>query len=164
MLMLGVMSMASAAYIPTAADAALMDTLETKVDSLAAQDLNRVVMIGNKIVDVLPLIQDPRAFYVLNELYVYIDMTRQAMVAAPAETTEIPVPEAVVPDRVIDVTGENYAFSVPELIVNQGDVIQINFISTSGFHDWVLDEFDAATEKVHPEDGMTSVTFTASEA
>jgi plastocyanin len=33
-------------------------------------------------------------------------------------------------------------------------LVRIEFTSTSGYHDWVVDEFDAATEKV--SDGESS--------
>jgi carboxymethylenebutenolidase len=62
-------------------------------------------------------------------------------------------------------TGENYRFLMdgienPTLRVRQGDKVRIEFTSSEGFHDWVLDEFDAATEKVRAVDS-TSVEFTA---
>lgn len=62
-------------------------------------------------------------------------------------------------------TGENFKFlmdgqEAPELIVNEGDKVIIEFTSTSGFHDWVVDEFNAATEKVN-EGQSTSVEFIA---
>lgn len=38
----------------------------------------------------------------------------------------------------------------PDIIVNEGDRVRIEFESTDGFHDWVIDEFNAATEKVRP--------------
>lgn len=64
---------------------------------------------------------------------------------------------------VIDITGENFAFSMDEITVNKWDKVTINFESTDWFHDWVVDEFDAATEQVRPWT-MTSVTFMADEA
>lgn len=65
-------------------------------------------------------------------------------------------------------TGENFKFlmdgkEAPELKVKVGDTVRIEFTSTSGFHDWVVDEFNAATEKV--KDGeSTSVEFVADKA
>jgi len=44
--------------------------------------------------------------------------------------------------------------------VKEGDEVSITFRSVDGFHDWVVDEFDAATEKVET-DGETTVTFIA---
>lgn len=70
-------------------------------------------------------------------------------------------------DMVFELTGENFAFFMdgqeqPELRVKQGDTVKIIFTSTDGFHDWVVDEFDAATEKVQTG-GTTEVTFVARE-
>lgn len=67
-----------------------------------------------------------------------------------------------------ELTGENFAFfmngeEAPELRVNYGDVVRIEFTSTSGTHDWVVDEFSAATEIVTAADGMTYVEFVADE-
>jgi len=72
------------------------------------------------------------------------------------------------PDVVFSLTGENFKFVMdgvdnPTLTVNQGDVVKIEFQSTSGFHDWMLDEFGAATDQVNAPDS-TSVTFVADKA
>ena len=48
----------------------------------------------------------------------------------------------------------------PELRVKEGDRVRIEFTSTDGFHDWVVDEFNAATEKIQT-DGSTFVEFVA---
>lgn len=65
--------------------------------------------------------------------------------------------------KVFTVTGVNHKFDVTEIKVKKGDTVTINFESTDGFHDWVVDEFDAATDKVQPGT-PTSVTFVADEA
>lgn len=62
--------------------------------------------------------------------------------------------------RTFTVTGHNFAYSMSEIRVQEGDVVTINFTSTDGFHDWVVDEFNAATARVNT-DGSTSVTFVA---
>lgn len=62
--------------------------------------------------------------------------------------------------KVFDLTGSNYAFSESEIRVNEGDTVTIHFQSEGGFHDWVVDEFDAATEKVRAGE-ETTVTFVA---
>src|SRR3989344_1401173 len=36
----------------------------------------------------------------------------------------------------------------PDIVVKQGDKVRIEFSSQEGFHDWVVDEFNAATERV----------------
>ncbi len=65
--------------------------------------------------------------------------------------------------KVFDITGKNFAFSTQEIRVNTWDKVTINFESTDGFHDWVVDEFDAATDQVSTW-GKTSVTFVADKA
>lgn len=62
---------------------------------------------------------------------------------------------------VLDVTGKNFEFSMTEIRVSEGDTVTINFESTEGFHDWVIDEFAAGTERV-VEGDKSSVTFVAS--
>lgn len=62
----------------------------------------------------------------------------------------------------VDVSGTNHSFSASEIRVDAGDTVTVNFMSNGGFHDFVLDEFDAATERVN-EGGTTSVTFVADE-
>jgi plastocyanin len=69
------------------------------------------------------------------------------------------------PDVTFVITGENFKFMMggvdnPELRVNQGDRVRIEFTSTSGFHDWVVDEFDARTQQVEAG-GSTYVEFVA---
>ncbi|MFH1834569.1 MAG: plastocyanin/azurin family copper-binding protein [Methanobacteriota archaeon] len=71
------------------------------------------------------------------------------------------------PTKTFVITGENFKFlmdgqEAPALRVAHGDKVRIEFTSTQGFHDWVVDEFNAATEKVS-EGGSTSVEFIASE-
>lgn len=65
--------------------------------------------------------------------------------------------------KVFDVGGANFAFDVTEIRVKQGDTVVINFTSTGGFHDWVIDEFSARTSRVNTG-GTSSVTFVADKA
>ena len=65
--------------------------------------------------------------------------------------------------KVFEVKGVNYGFDVKEIRVKKGDTVTIQFESTDGFHDWKIDEFEAATDKVQPGT-PTSVTFVADEA
>ena len=48
----------------------------------------------------------------------------------------------------------------PDIKIKQGDKVRIEFTSSEGFHDWVVDEFNAATAQVRPGT-PTSVEFTA---
>ncbi|MEX0932877.1 MAG: multicopper oxidase domain-containing protein [Candidatus Pacearchaeota archaeon] len=61
--------------------------------------------------------------------------------------------------------GENFRYVMdgvdnPEIRVNQGDIVRIEFTSVGGFHDWVVNEFDASTERVN-EGGLAMVEFIA---
>jgi len=63
-------------------------------------------------------------------------------------------------------TGDNFKFVMdgvdnPNLVVKEGDKVRIEFTSSKGFHDWVVDEFSAATEQVRDTDGSTFVEFIA---
>ncbi len=63
------------------------------------------------------------------------------------------------------ITGENFKFVMnevnnPDIRVKQGDKVRIEFSSSNGFHDWKVDEFNAATEKIR-DGSSTSVEFIA---
>ena len=62
-------------------------------------------------------------------------------------------------------TGGNYWFEMdgeraPELRVKKGDKVRIEFTNVEGFHDFVVDEFNAATEQINTG-GSTFVEFVA---
>jgi plastocyanin len=59
-----------------------------------------------------------------------------------------------------NVKGVPFSFDMKEIKVKKGDTVTINFESSEGFHDWVVDEFSAATKQVQPGT-PTSVTFIA---
>src|SRR5262245_47069052 len=50
--------------------------------------------------------------------------------------------------KVFNISGSNHAFDVKEIRVKEGETVVINFESATGFHDWVVDEFNARTERV----------------
>lgn len=60
-----------------------------------------------------------------------------------------------------EVDSFSYGYSLEEIRVKEGDTVTINLTNSGGFHDWVVDEFDAATAKIK-EGETTSVTFVAS--
>lgn len=64
---------------------------------------------------------------------------------------------------VIDISGQNFSYDQTEIRVKEGDTVVINFTSTDGFHDWVVDEFDAKTARVSTGN-TTSVAFVADKA
>lgn len=59
-----------------------------------------------------------------------------------------------------NVAGTNFAFSVKEMRVKKGDTVRVNFKSESGFHDWVVDEFDARTKQLNAP-GTETIEFVA---
>jgi plastocyanin len=85
-----------------------------------------------------------------------VELPRKDELADPNKTSVTLDPNA----RVVEVRGVNYSFDVSEIQVKKGETITINFESTDGFHDLVIDEFNVATKKVQPGT-KTSVTFTA---
>lgn len=48
----------------------------------------------------------------------------------------------------ITVTGANFKFTPNTITVKKGDTVRVNFKSSGGFHDFVIDEFDVQTKMV----------------
>jgi len=46
------------------------------------------------------------------------------------------------------VEGTPFAFSIKEMSVDQGDTVRVTFRNKVGFHDWVIDEFNARTKQL----------------
>lgn len=76
------------------------------------------------------------------------------------------------PDVTFEIEGVNLHYYLadqqdagqnPELVVQEGDTVRIELEVTQGFHDLVIDEFDAATEQV-AAGNTTVVEFVADEA
>lgn len=93
---------------------------------------------------------------------VVVDTPPAEVDTSPAEVDTPPAEPAV---KTFVLTGVNYRFFMdsvesPTLTVNEGDRVRVEFTSEEGFHDWVLDEFGAATEKVS-EGSSTYVEFVA---
>lgn len=63
---------------------------------------------------------------------------------APAATST-PSTSAV---KTFNVSGSNFNFSVTEMRVKKGDRVKVVFKSVDGFHDWIVDEFNAKTSRV----------------
>ncbi len=51
--------------------------------------------------------------------------------------------------------------SNPDIVVQQGDTVEVTFCVTGGTHDWVVDEFDAATDVISAGDECSTVEFVA---
>ncbi len=78
-----------------------------------------------------------------------------------AVTNTMPAPDAsglpkveemvVVQDgevKIFDVVGGDFSFDVKEIRVKKGDKVKIVFENQEGFHDWVIDEFNARTPQI----------------
>ncbi len=48
----------------------------------------------------------------------------------------------------IEVTGKNFSFTPSRIEVKKGQTVEITFVNESGFHDWVLDEFNVRTKQM----------------
>lgn len=54
--------------------------------------------------------------------------------------------------------------SNPDIVVQQGDTVEVTLCVTGGTHDWVVDEFDAATEVISAGGDCSTVEFVADQA
>lgn len=61
------------------------------------------------------------------------------------------------------VTGKNFSFSPATIKVKKGDKVKITFENSEGFHDFVIDEFGAATKQFKAP-GTEVLEFTADKA
>ncbi len=88
--------------------------------------------------------------------------------SAEVEAKDVATTNAPSVDMTIVLTGENFKFvqdgvDNPDINVQVGQRIRVEFTSTSGMHDWVVDGMDVATERVRDGE-TTSVEFTVREA
>jgi plastocyanin len=88
------------------------------------------------------------------------DMSGMQGMTGGSETASVDASIATAPTVVVDITGKNFSFSKSEIRVKEGDIVQVNFTSENGTHDWVVDEFGAHTAVVQTG-GKSSVTFVA---
>lgn len=64
----------------------------------------------------------------------------------PTPTAPEPTPSA--PVKSFTVSGKNFTFAPAEMRVKKGDRVKITFVNESGFHDLVIDEFNARTAQI----------------
>ena len=76
------------------------------------------------------------------------------------KSVEQPVPAKTVS---IDVTAKNFSFDRAEIRVKKGDTVTVRVTNAEGFHDWVIDEFNAKTPRLSAG-GEAAVTFVADKA
>jgi plastocyanin len=60
----------------------------------------------------------------------------------------------------ISVTNKGFDFIPREIRVKKGDTVRLTFTNGGGFHDWVIDEFDAATRQI-PAGRSETIEFVA---
>jgi nitrosocyanin len=66
----------------------------------------------------------------------------------PVPDADSEVKEMVVSEvKEFTVTGKNFSFSPSLITVKKGDKVKITFQNSEGFHDFVIDEFGAATKQ-----------------
>lgn len=73
----------------------------------------------------------------------------KAPVVGVAETGATAIVKAEVTVKSFTVTGGNFKFAPAAITVKQGDKVRITFKNEDGFHDWKIDEFNAATKKIN---------------
>jgi plastocyanin len=61
------------------------------------------------------------------------------------------------------ITGSSFSFAPNAITVNKGDTVKITFKNANGFHDLVIDEFNARTQKINGGQSET-ITFVADKA
>lgn len=64
------------------------------------------------------------------------------------------------PEKTFTITGKNFSFTPSEIRVAKGDKVKIIFQNDEGFHDWVIDEFNAKTPQI-PAGQTATVEFIA---
>jgi plastocyanin len=50
--------------------------------------------------------------------------------------------------KIFNLDSSNFKFSVTEIKVKKGDTVKITLTNSQGFHNWVVDEFDASTKQI----------------
>jgi nitrite reductase (NO-forming) len=85
------------------------------------------------------------------------------------KSQEVPATNSIVDSNVVedtqvfDIKGLDYDYDVKEIRVKLGSTVKINFTNTEGFHDLVIDEFNAATKQI-PVNQSETITFVADKA
>src|SRR3989344_6197972 len=90
-------------------------------------------------------------FLVRNKAPVLDDLGPTVSPTASASVTASPIPTAtgsISTVKTFNVVGRDFSFTPNEIKVKKGDRVRIVFRSEDGFHDWVVDEFNARTKRV----------------
>lgn len=76
------------------------------------------------------------------------------------ETSPKPSDTMAASEKVFTVKGSNYAFSPSKISVNKGDKVKIIFQDDDGFHDLVIDGYNASTKRLQTG-GTAEIQFVA---
>ena len=66
--------------------------------------------------------------------------------------TASPTAENTATTKEFTVTASNFKYDVKTIKVKKGDTVKILFKNSEGFHDFVIDEFDVATNQIGAEE------------
>lgn len=72
----------------------------------------------------------------------------------PVVVTPVPVEASPVASLAAEftVTASNFKYDVKTIKVKKGDTVKIIFKNSEGFHDFIIDEFDVATNQIGAEE------------
>ena len=89
-----------------------------------------------------------------------IDAEREAEVVM-----EYPIPDESIEleTRRFAIDSFNYGYDITEIRVSEGETVTIDLTASEGYHDWVIDEFGVATDRIRAG-GFATVTFVADQA
>lgn len=73
---------------------------------------------------------------------------------SPVVVTPVPVEASPVASLAAEftVTASNFKYDVKTIKVKKGDTVKIIFKNSEGFHDFIIDEFDVATNQIGAEE------------
>ena len=80
-------------------------------------------------------------------------ITKPVVVIAPSPTPEaVSEPVVASTSKEFTVVGSNFKYDVKTIKVKKGDTVKIIFKNAEGFHDFIIDEFDVATNQIGAEE------------
>ncbi|MFZ2152478.1 MAG: cupredoxin domain-containing protein [Microgenomates group bacterium] len=101
--------------------------------------------------------------YVFILLLVLVAASGYIILKPSTDIVSAPQTTVLVASKVFDIKGLNYSYDQKEIKVKLGDVVQINFTNTEGFHDFKIDEFNLATQQIKAGE-TESISFVADKA
>ena len=75
--------------------------------------------------------------------------------SSPASIQQDPQSSAAGQVKEFTLVAKPFSFTPAEISVNKGDTVKITLNNVEGFHDWVIDEFNARTERING--GQTAI-------